>query len=100
MPVKAMQLNSPAVPSRERLDPMLDLKRLAAPLRRGLSRTDAATYVGIGTTLFDQLVERGVLPRGRKFHGRLIFDLRQLDRTLDDLFDSTLDPFAAFGQDV
>ena len=79
---------------------MLDLKRAAAPLRRGLSRGEAAAYVGIGTTLFDQLVANGTLPKGQKVFGRVIYDLRQLDRALDDLFDSVPDPFAAYGQNV
>jgi len=33
---------------------------------RGLSRSQAAAYVGIGTTLFDRLVATGVMPQPRE----------------------------------
>jgi predicted DNA-binding transcriptional regulator AlpA len=66
------------------------------PEPRGLSREFAAAYIGIGTTLFDQLIEQGVLPKPARLQGRVIWDRRRLDRHLDRLFDETEldDPFA------
>jgi predicted DNA-binding transcriptional regulator AlpA len=63
---------------------------------RGLSRDAAAAYIGIGTTLFDRLVEQGVLPKPARLEGRVIWDRRRLDRVLDSLFDEidSDDPFA------
>ena len=63
---------------------------------RGLSRDAAAAYVGIGTTLFDRLVENGRLPKPARLEGRVIWDRRRLDRVLDSLFDEidSDDPFA------
>jgi len=54
---------------------------------RGLSRETAAAYVGIGTTLFDEMVRLGKMPRPATLKGRLIWDRQALDRALDDLFD-------------
>ena len=55
---------------------------------RGLARGEAAAYVGIGTTLFDQLVHKGKLPQGIKLEGRALWDRRALDRAMDELFDA------------
>jgi predicted DNA-binding transcriptional regulator AlpA len=54
---------------------------------RGLSREDAAAYMGIGATLFDRLIAAGRVPRPVRLDGRVIWDRRKLDRFLDDLFD-------------
>ena len=62
---------------------------LSAVQPRGLCRSDAAAYVGIGTTMFDQLVLAGRMPAPARLNGRLIWDRRALDRALDDLFDTT-----------
>ena len=54
---------------------------------RGLSRPEAAAYVGIGASLFDQLVRVGKMPSPARLKGRLIWDRRGLDRAMDELFD-------------
>jgi hypothetical protein len=69
-------------------------------LIRGLSRDDAAEYVGIGTTLFDRLVKTGRMPEGKKVEGRIIWDLHQIDKAMDNLFELGVDPFAAYEQHV
>jgi predicted DNA-binding transcriptional regulator AlpA len=63
---------------------------------RGLSRDDAATYIGVGASLFDRLVDDGRMPKGARLDGRIIWDRRQLDRALDRLFDAAEpnDPFS------
>jgi len=55
--------------------------------RRGLSRAEAAAYVGIGTTLFDRMVADGDLPSGHRLHKRVVWDIRELDLALDQIFE-------------
>jgi hypothetical protein len=62
--------------------------------RRGLSRLDAAAYVGISPCKFDQLVADGRMPGARRIDGRKVWDVRELDLCFDDL------PRAAYGADV
>lgn len=52
---------------------------------RGLSRLEAAAYVGISPTLFDQLVAEGLMPRPISMGRRRIWDVRALDRAMDAL---------------
>lgn len=56
---------------------------------RGLSREEAAAYLGIGTTLFDRLVADGRMPRPKKIEGRLVWDRRRIDLAFDDLPDNS-----------
>jgi predicted DNA-binding transcriptional regulator AlpA len=62
-----------------------------AVIKRGLSRDEAAYVVGVGTTLFDKMVEDGRMPRPARVNGRVLWDRVQLDRALDRLFDSSDD---------
>ncbi len=57
---------------------------LATP-RRGLSMDEAAKYIGIGTTMFDQLVNKGTMPKPRQINGRRVWDIRELDIAFDRL---------------
>ncbi len=59
--------------------------KLPTAPRRGLSRIEAAIYVGIGLTKFDELVVDGRMPRPRLIDGRKVWDIRDLDRAFDDL---------------
>jgi predicted DNA-binding transcriptional regulator AlpA len=52
---------------------------------RGLSRDDAARYLGLGATLFDQLVADGRLPQPRKVNTRVVWDRHELDLAFADL---------------
>jgi hypothetical protein len=47
-----------------------------APL--GLSRVESATYVGVGATLFDEMVADGRMPPPRVFNGRTVWDREEL----------------------
>ncbi len=58
-----------------------------ALLVRGLSRSVAASYVGISTGLFDEWVKIGILPKGKKVGGRRLWDRSQIDLALDALFE-------------
>jgi excisionase family DNA binding protein len=46
---------------------------------RGLSREEAARYVGVSPTKFDQMVEDGRMPNPRRIDGRKVWDLRMVD---------------------
>lgn len=51
----------------------------------GLSRAQAAAYVGMGISLFDQLVDSGHLPKPRQAQGRLIWHRREVEEAFADL---------------
>jgi len=46
---------------------------------RGLSREEAARYIGVGPTLFDEMVADGRMPRPRRINARTIWDRHSLD---------------------
>ncbi|RWN98194.1 hypothetical protein [Mesorhizobium sp.] len=46
---------------------------------RGLSREEAARYIGIGTTKFDQMVTANQLPRPKRLGHRVVWDRVALD---------------------
>jgi|SRR6516162_6778414 len=56
-------------------------------VRRGLSRADAAMYIGIGVTKFDELVSLGVMPKPKRIDSRRIWDIFELDLAFDHLPD-------------
>jgi hypothetical protein len=62
----------------------IQLSKDPAP-RRGLSRIDAAIYVGISPSKFDQMVGDGRMPNARRIDGRKVWDVRELDLFFDDL---------------
>lgn len=54
-------------------------------LKRGLSRVEAAVYIGVGTTKFDELVDSGRMPRPKRIDGRIVWDRVALDIAFDGL---------------
>jgi predicted DNA-binding transcriptional regulator AlpA len=52
---------------------------------RGLCREEAAYYIGVGTTKFDELVASRRMPRARKIDSRLVWDRVELDMAFSDL---------------
>lgn len=52
---------------------------------RGLSREEAARYVGVGITKFDQMVADGRMPRPKKVDGRVIWDRLKIEAAFTDL---------------
>jgi excisionase family DNA binding protein len=54
---------------------------------RGLSRVQAAEYVGVGVTKFDEMVDDGRMPRPKRIDGRLVWDRVKLDAAFDELDD-------------
>jgi hypothetical protein len=53
--------------------------------RRGLSRDEAAMYVGISPGKFDELVAAGKMPRARLIDRRKVWDIHMLDVAFDRL---------------
>lgn len=52
---------------------------------RGLSREQAAAYLGIGPTLFDDMVADGRMPLPKEIGARRVWDRRALDEAFDQL---------------
>lgn len=52
---------------------------------RGLSREEAARYVGVGITKFDQMVADRRMPKPKKVDGRVIWDRIKLEAAFADL---------------
>jgi hypothetical protein len=66
-------------------DTPLQPVRIDALPRRGLSRLEAATYIGIGPTKFDEMVADGRMPLPRTIDTRVLWDIRELDLAFDNL---------------
>jgi hypothetical protein len=49
------------------------------PVRRGLGHSEAALYIGVGPTLFSELVRDGLMPRPRVIGARRVWDIDDLD---------------------
>ena len=61
---------------------------------RGMSRDEAARYIGIGTTLFDEMVKDGRMPKAKPINGRKVWDRIALDAAFSDLpADGAENPF-------
>jgi predicted DNA-binding transcriptional regulator AlpA len=58
---------------------------LPAPTRRGLSRGEAAAYIGVGMSKFDTLVADNRMPGPKEIDGRRVWDVRSLDQFFDNL---------------
>jgi predicted DNA-binding transcriptional regulator AlpA len=73
--------------------PVVDLTQVHAAKRprpsalppRGLRRPDAAAYVGVSPTKFDEWVARGVMPTPKRLDGVVIWDRVTLDAAFEDL---------------
>lgn len=54
---------------------------------RGLSREQAAAYIGVSPTKFDELVKDKRMPGPKTIDGRMAWDRIRLDRAFDALPD-------------
>jgi predicted DNA-binding transcriptional regulator AlpA len=50
-----------------------------------MSREDAARYVGVGITKFDEMVADGRMPKPKRIDGRVVWDRLRLDAAFSDL---------------
>lgn len=58
---------------------------IAPPSKRGLSRVEAARYMGISPTTLDRMIAAGDMPAPVRFCTRKIWDRAALDRVFDTL---------------
>ncbi len=75
--MKPTQATSIAAPSRGPL--------LQPPVRLGLSRAEAAEYIGVGIGLFDQMVADGRMPPPRQINARLVWSRPELEKWFSEL---------------
>ena len=54
---------------------------------RGLSRGQAAGYIGVGASLFDEMVADGRMPKPKRINARNVWDRVQLDEAFAALPD-------------
>lgn len=54
---------------------------------RGLARTEAAAYVGVSPTKFDEMVDDGRMPPAKIIDARRVWDRLALDKSFDALPD-------------
>jgi predicted DNA-binding transcriptional regulator AlpA len=54
---------------------------------RGLSRVQAAAYIGVSPSLFDEMVRDGRMPRAIRINARAVWDRVQLDEAFATLSD-------------
>ena len=59
--------------------------RLHAAPRRGLNRVEAAAYIGVSPSKFDELVTDGRMPKPIAIDRRKVWDIRELDLCFDAL---------------
>lgn len=52
---------------------------------RGMDREEAARYVGVGVSKFDQMVADGRMPRPKRVDGRVIWDRLKIEAAFTDL---------------
>lgn len=52
---------------------------------RGMSREEAARYIGVGTTKFDEMVSDRRMPRPKRVDGRVLWDRIAIDAAFSDL---------------
>lgn len=52
---------------------------------RGLNREEAARWVGLGTSKFDELVAAGRLPKPKRIDGRVVWDRLKVDAAFSEL---------------
>lgn len=55
---------------------------------RGINRVEAAAYVGVSTTKFDEMVADGRMPIPKRIDGRVVWDRKKLDAAFDQLPDA------------
>jgi predicted DNA-binding transcriptional regulator AlpA len=58
---------------------------------RGLSRVQAAAYIGVSATLFDEMVDDGRMPKPARINTRTVWDRVKLDEAFAALSDDARD---------
>lgn len=66
--------------------------------RRGLRRVEAATYIGISDTKFDQLVVDGRMPQPKRIDTVVVWDQDELDLAFTALPNNPTPPADEWGK--
>lgn len=61
------------------------LPQSLAPI--GINREQAASYIGVSPTKFDQMVADGRMPKPKKIDGRVVWSVKKLTIAFDSLPD-------------
>lgn len=64
---------------------MTAARAIDPPVKRMLSRVEAAAFCGVAPSTFDKMVKNGMAPQPVKIFTRNLFDLRKLEAALDAL---------------
>jgi hypothetical protein len=59
---------------------------------RGLSRMEAAAYIGVSASLFDEMVGDGRMPKPKRVNARTIWDRKKLDVAFEAIPDGESRP--------
>jgi predicted DNA-binding transcriptional regulator AlpA len=68
----------------KKADAQTELARIGLTPRL-LSRDQAAAYVALGTSAFDQAVAKRIMPSAKRIEGRILWDRHQIDKAVDRL---------------
>lgn len=60
-------------------------RAIEPPVKRMLSRVEAAAYCGVSPSTFDKMVKDGLIPSPLKIYARNLFDRHKLDAALNAL---------------
>lgn len=69
--------------------PLAGFPHVVLQPRRGLSREEAAAYIGIGTTKFEEMIKDRRMPAPVRIDGRVLWDIRDLDAAWENLKSAT-----------
>ncbi len=58
---------------------------------RGLSRIQAAAYIGVSPSLFDEMVKDGRMPKATRINARTVWNRMKLDEAFAALSDGNKD---------
>lgn len=64
---------------------LLPASRIEISPRRGMRREEAARYIGVSASKFDEMVRDGRMPKPKRIDGCVVWDLRRLDMAWDAL---------------
>ncbi|CAN7505543.1 hypothetical protein LJR104_003440 [Neorhizobium sp. LjRoot104] len=78
----------------------LTISTCVIPTIRGLNRQQAADYIGVSASLFDQMVKDGRMPNAKRVNGRTIWDRLALDAAFSRLPGGTMIDNNEWGTEV
>jgi predicted DNA-binding transcriptional regulator AlpA len=59
--------------------------RIQPEERIGMSREEAAEYIGVSATLFDDMVEDGRMPKPKAINARRVWSRKKIEQAFDAL---------------